>query len=54
MIKKSISYQHGDYHLGNMIVNNGHIGIIDFDKFATSDPMDDFKCIIPAWYRPTV
>ena len=24
---------HGDYHVGNMIVNNGKIGIIDFDKY---------------------
>jgi aminoglycoside phosphotransferase (APT) family kinase protein len=26
------SFTHGDYHLGNMIVNNDGIGIIDFDK----------------------
>ncbi len=34
---------HGDYHLGNMIVNNGKIGIIDFDKNGVADPYDDFK-----------
>ncbi len=34
---------HGDYHLGNMIVNNGKIGIIDFDKNGVSDPYDEFK-----------
>lgn len=34
---------HGDYHVGNMIVNNGKIGIIDFDKYNFSDPYDEFK-----------
>ena len=34
---------HGDYHLGNMIVNNGKIGIIDFDKNGIADPYDDLK-----------
>ena len=34
---------HGDYHLGNMIVNKGKIGIIDFDKNGIADPYDDLK-----------
>ncbi|MGD9887420.1 MAG: phosphotransferase, partial [Bacilli bacterium] len=34
---------HGDFHIGNMIINNGHIGIIDFDKNEIADPYDDFK-----------
>ncbi|MBQ6020100.1 MAG: phosphotransferase [Clostridia bacterium] len=34
---------HGDYHLGNMIVNNGNVGIIDFDKNGIADPYDEFK-----------
>jgi serine/threonine-protein kinase len=34
---------HGDYHLGNLIVNNGKIGIIDFDKNDIADPYDDLK-----------
>lgn len=34
---------HGDYHLGNMIVNKGKIGIIDFDKYGIADPYDDLK-----------
>ena len=36
-------FAHGDYHLGNMIVNNGKIGIIDFDKNNVTDPYDDLK-----------
>ena len=34
---------HGDYHLGNMIVDSGKIGIIDFDKNGIADPYDEFK-----------
>ncbi len=34
---------HGDYHLGNMIVNNGKIGIIDFDKNGIADPYDELN-----------
>lgn len=34
---------HGDFHIGNMIINHGHLGIIDFDKNEMADPFDDFK-----------
>jgi len=35
--------QHDDYHLGNMIIDNGKLsGIIDFDLFDFGDPYHDF------------
>ncbi|HPX83987.1 MAG TPA: phosphotransferase [Bacilli bacterium] len=35
---------HGDYHLGNMVISKDlKLGIIDFDKVAIADPIDDFK-----------
>lgn len=37
-------FTHGDFHLGNMVVNNGHISIIDFDKCVFADAYDEFKC----------
>ena len=37
------TFTHGDYHLGNLIVNKGRIGVIDFDKNKINDPYDDFK-----------
>ena len=40
---RPLVFCHGDYHLGNMIVYNGKIGIIDFDKNGVADPYDDFK-----------
>ena len=32
MEDRPLLFSHGDYHVGNMIVHNGKIGIIDFDK----------------------
>ncbi len=43
MKNRPLSFCHGDYHLGNMIINNGKIGIIDFDKNNVADYLDDFK-----------
>ena len=43
MRNREYSLTHGDYHLGNMVVDNGKIGIIDFDKMKYSDSYDDFK-----------
>lgn len=36
-------FSHADFHVGNMIVCNGEIGVIDFDKNTTADPYDEFK-----------
>lgn len=43
MKNRPMCFCHGDYHLGNMIVNNGKIGIIDFDKCGVTDPYDELK-----------
>ena len=40
---RPLSFTHGDYHAGNLIVNNNKIGVIDFDKNKISDPYDDLK-----------
>ena len=43
MKDRPLVFCHGDYHLGNMIVKDGKIGIIDFDKNGVADPYDDLK-----------
>ena len=43
MRDRPVVFCHGDYHLGNMIVNGGKIGVIDFDKNGVADPYDDLK-----------
>ena len=39
-------YQHGDYHVGNMMLENGRLVIIDFDRFDFGDPWEEFNRIV--------
>ncbi|MDY0277236.1 MAG: phosphotransferase [Acholeplasma sp.] len=43
MVDRPRLFSHGDYHLGNMLIHNKKIGIIDFDKANLADPYDEFK-----------
>ena len=41
------SYQHGDYHIGNMMIDpNGKLMIIDFEKQDIGDPWEEFNRIV--------
>jgi aminoglycoside phosphotransferase (APT) family kinase protein len=41
------SFQHGDYHTGNMIITSqGELGIIDFNRFDYGDPWEEFNRIV--------
>lgn len=41
------TYQHGDYHIGNMMVDtNGMLTIIDFDRDDYGDPWEEFNRIV--------
>lgn len=40
------AFQHGDYHIGNMMMENGEIVIIDFDRFDFGDPWEEFNRIV--------
>lgn len=40
------SYQHGDYHIGNMMIENGKLVIIDFDRYDFGDPWEEFNRIV--------
>ncbi len=40
-------FQHGDYHIGNMMIDqNGKLIIIDFDRFDFGDPREEFNRIV--------
>lgn len=41
------SFQHGDYHIGNMMIEDGALRIIDFDRYDFGDPWEEFNRI--AW-----
>ncbi len=41
------TYQHGDYHIGNMMLtNDGVLTVIDFDKDDFGDPWEEFNRIV--------
>jgi len=40
-------YQHGDYHVGNMIIlPDNTLSIIDFNRFDFGDPWEEFNRIV--------
>lgn len=40
-------YQHGDYHVGNMMIDSGGVlTVIDFDKGDCGDPWEEFNRIV--------
>lgn len=39
-------FQHGDYHVGNMMIENGSLVIIDFDRYDFGDPWEEFNRIV--------
>lgn len=39
-------FQHGDYHVGNMILAGDHLQILDFEKFDFGDPWEEFNRIV--------
>lgn len=39
-------FQHGDYHVGNMMLEKGILKIIDFDRYDFGDPWEEFNRIV--------
>jgi aminoglycoside phosphotransferase (APT) family kinase protein len=39
-------FQHGDYHIGNMMLENGKLVIIDWDRYDFGDPWEEFNRIV--------
>ena len=40
-------YQHGDYHIGNMMIDrNGQLHVIDFNRNDYGDPWEEFNRIV--------
>ncbi|WP_414051420.1 aminoglycoside phosphotransferase family protein [Macrococcus animalis] len=43
---KSVVYHHGDFHVGNMVIDhNGKLWIIDFDRCSIGEPFEEFNRI---------
>lgn len=39
-------FQHGDYHVGNMMMERGELQVIDFDRYDYGDPWEEFNRIV--------
>lgn len=39
-------FQHGDYHVGNMMMERSELKIIDFDRYDFGDPWEEFNRIV--------
>lgn len=39
-------FQHGDFHIGNMVIDGDDLNIIDFDRFDYGDPWEEFNRIV--------
>ncbi len=39
-------FQHGDYHIGNFVVNGDALYVIDFDREDFGDPWEEFNRIV--------
>jgi len=39
-------FQHGDYHVGNMMLERGELNIIDFDRYDFGDPWEEFNRLV--------
>lgn len=40
------TFQHGDYHIGNMIIEKNKIVIIDFNRYDFGDPWEELNRIV--------
>lgn len=38
-------FQHGDYHIGNFMIRQGQLVVIDFDRYDFGDPWEEFNRI---------
>lgn len=47
LIGRPQCFQHGDYHIGNMMIDNqGKLQIIDFNRYDFGDPWEEFNRIV--------
>jgi aminoglycoside phosphotransferase (APT) family kinase protein len=47
---RPVSFQHGDYHIGNFLLcEDGNLGILDFDRWDIGDPWEEFNRLV--WCR---
>lgn len=45
LCNRPMSFQHGDYHIGNMVLDRGSLGVIDFNRQSYGDPWEEYSRI---------
>ncbi len=45
-LNRPLCFQHGDYHIGNMMIENEKLVVIDFDRYDFGDPWEEFNRIV--------
>ncbi|NLG25736.1 MAG: phosphotransferase [Clostridiales bacterium] len=40
------TFQHGDFHVGNLIISGDRVGVIDFDRLDWGDPWEEFNRVV--------
>lgn len=44
LVGRPSTFQHGDYHVGNMVLDaGGKLGVVDFDRMDWGDPWEEFN-----------
>lgn len=46
LVNKPQTFHHGDFHIGNMMIENNKIVIIDFNRYDFGDPWEKFNRIV--------
>ncbi|MCL2212660.1 MAG: phosphotransferase [Oscillospiraceae bacterium] len=46
LINRPQCFHHGDYHVGNMMLADGELKIIDFDRYDFGDPWEEYNRIV--------
>lgn len=50
--ERPLTLQHGDYHLGNLLINDRQeLGIIDFNRSSEGDPWEEYDRFIFSWSK---
>lgn len=52
LMSRPITFQHGDFHIGNMILTpDERLGIIDFNRSSFGDPWEEFDRLTFTWQK---
>ena len=47
---REVCFQHGDFHLGNMVIDkDNNLGIIDFNRCSFGDPWEEYDRYTFTW-----